>query len=37
MAVWHVINFAIPVACMIGFGFLLDHISKPEVPKKEKE
>ncbi len=36
MTVWTIINFAIPIIFMVGLGFFLDHISKPEVPKENE-
>ncbi|MGJ7919135.1 hypothetical protein [Neobacillus sp. LXY-4] len=32
MTVWHIVNIVGPLIMMVGFGFFLDHISKPEVP-----
>jgi len=35
MTVWNVLNIVFPLAVMVGFGFFLDHVSKPEVPTEE--
>ena len=35
MTVIHILNFTIPIICMIGMGILLDHLCKPD--KKEAE
>lgn len=37
LTVWTVINFAIPIAFMVGLGFYLDHVTKPEVPTEESQ
>ena len=37
MTVWHIINFAIPIVFMVGFGFLLDKMTKPDVPIPSEE
>jgi hypothetical protein len=35
MTFFHVLNFAIPIAAMVGFGIVLDRMCKP-VAKQEK-
>lgn len=35
MTIIHVLNFAIPVAFMAFFGFWVDRMCKPEIPKQE--
>jgi hypothetical protein len=37
MTVWHILNIAIPLAIMVGFGFFLDHVTKAEVPPEESQ
>ncbi len=36
MTVLHVLNFVIPIACMIGFGFWMDHLCKPDPATTEQ-
>jgi hypothetical protein len=35
MTFFHVLNFAIPIAAMVGFGFVLDRMCKPTVKQEE--
>lgn len=37
MTVVHILNFTIPIACMIFAGVLMDRMCKPEVPKPEND
>lgn len=29
MTFLHILNYTIPIACMIGIGFWMDHLCKP--------
>lgn len=35
MTVVHVLNFAIPIVCMVFAGIWMDRACKPEVPQPE--
>jgi len=35
MTFFHILNFAIPIASMIGLGFLLDRMCKPDKEAKK--
>lgn len=37
MTVWHVLNIVGPLVLMVGVGFVIDHLSKPEVPIEESQ
>jgi hypothetical protein len=34
---WHIVNIVAPLAIMVGVGFFIDRISKPEVPVEESK
>lgn len=35
MTVLHILNFAIPIVCIAGAGFLMDHLCKPAADPSE--
>lgn len=37
MTTIHVLNYAIPIAFMVFFGYLLDRMCKPDKPEKKIE
>ncbi|WP_257985994.1 hypothetical protein [Bacillus sp. M6-12] len=37
MTILHVLNYVIPIGCMIGIGFWMDHLCKPAVTLVENK
>lgn len=35
MTVVHILNFTIPIACILFAGILMDRMCKPEVPQPD--
>lgn len=35
MTILHILNFAIPIVCIAGAGFLMDHLCKPATDPSE--